>query len=83
MKALRPVGQTLRIALFIATVTRRAGLPMVPLTLRPLTALCRLLPRLALADKVAAACYGCGVTERITGPMRTAVPGVAARKIKG
>jgi hypothetical protein len=49
MKALRTVGRALLIALFLATVTLGGGLLMVPLTLRPLTPLDRLLLRLALA----------------------------------
>lgn len=50
MKALRRVGGALLIGLSLATVTLGGGLLMVPLTLRPLTPLGRLLLRLALAD---------------------------------
>lgn len=49
MKALRTVGRALLLALSLATVTLVHGLLMVPLTLRPLTLLGRLLLRLALA----------------------------------
>ena len=50
MKVLRTVGRALLIALSLATVNLGGGLFMVPLTLRPLTPLGRLLLRLALAD---------------------------------
>lgn len=52
MKALRTVRRALLIALFLATVTLGGGLLTLPLTLRPLTLLERLLLRLALADDV-------------------------------
>jgi hypothetical protein len=54
MKALRTVGRALLIALFLATVTLGGGLLMVPLTLRPLTLLDRLLLRLALGAEALA-----------------------------
>jgi len=50
MKALRSVRRALLLVLILATVTLGGGLLMVPLTLRPLTLLDRLLLRLALAD---------------------------------
>ena len=50
MKALRTGGRALLIALFLATATLGGGLLIVPLTLRPLTLLDRLLLRLALVD---------------------------------
>jgi hypothetical protein len=43
MKALRTVGRALLIALFLATVTLGGGLLTLPLTLRPLTPLDRML----------------------------------------
>ncbi|MBX0326105.1 hypothetical protein K2Z83_00155 [Oscillochloris sp. ZM17-4] len=50
MKALSRVRRALLLVLILATVTLGGGLLMVPLTLRPLTLLDRLLLRLALAD---------------------------------
>jgi hypothetical protein len=50
MKALRTVRRALLVVLSLATATLGGGLLMLPLTLRPLTPLDRLLLRLALAD---------------------------------
>jgi hypothetical protein len=50
MKALSRVRRALLLVLILATVALGGGLLMVPLTLRPLTLLDRLLLRLALAD---------------------------------
>lgn len=50
MKALRRVVSALLIALSLATVALGGDLLTLPLTLRPLTPLGRLLLRLALAD---------------------------------
>lgn len=62
MKALRAVGRALLLVLILAPVTLGGGLLIVPLTLRPLTLLERLLLRLALADD------GLGVRVTRTGP---------------
>ena len=52
MKALRMVRRALLLVRILASVTLGGGVLMVPLTLRPLAPLGRLLLRLALADDV-------------------------------